>query len=331
MDATDDALIDPLLLDALLRAAEPMTVEAMALGRGVDARRILTELDRLRGAGCTFDEHPQHGVSLREAGLSAWSDYLRHVLGDGRPIAVYRSIASTQDACRRLVAAHAPQGDGTIVAAHEQTAGRGRFGRTWLAPPGATVTFSRACRVDDTLGSATVDRLTFAASVAIASAVESLIGQRRRVQIKWPNDVCIDGRKVAGILVETCELASTSRAAILGVGLNISLNPADLARADPLLPRRVTSLASHGAAVDRLLALARAAAALDDALERCDEATLLAQWRARCAQLEQPIQVRCDGRAIRGRAIDLDPREGLIVRTDSGEIVHLPAARATVV
>lgn len=333
-DARHETLIDPVLLDLLLRAEGPTSVEALALQRGVGREAVLSELDRLRGVGCAFDEHPQHGVRLREAGLGAWADYLHHALGRERLIEVYQRTGSTQDACRRLLSTCGSRGEGALVTTHDQTAGRGRFGRKWSGLPGRTLAFTRACLIERTGGDSAVDRLTFAASVAVAAAVETLLSPtvpgRPRVQIKWPNDLCIEGRKLAGILVETCEIAPDTRAAMLGVGLNVSLQPADMASHDPALADRLTSLAMHGSPVDRLLVLARVVRALDEVLEHTEPTALLDQWRSRCTQLEQPVRVRCDGRLIEGRVIDVDPHEGLILRATSGELVHLPAAKTTV-
>ena len=336
----NDALIDPQLLQMLLDTRHAMTVESLALQRGCEQAAVLRELRRLREAGCTFHEHPQHGVRLAQTGVETWMDYLRYSLGSHRLIEVYRCTASTQDACRRLLTSHGLESEGAVVAAHEQTAGRGRLGRQWQAPPAAALTFSRACSLDSITpatgsnASATVDRITFAASVAVAWAVEQMAfeyaDRRIAAQIKWPNDVCLEGRKLAGILVETCSLENGIRAAVLGVGLNVGHWPREEAARDPALAARLTTLAAQGAGADRLRALVCTVKAIDSALQ-CDQATLLAHWRQRCMQFDQPIRVRCQGRMIEGWVVDLDPYEGLIVRSHLGEIVHLPAATTTVI
>lgn len=327
-----EALIDPALLHVLLHADGPRSVEALALERGVTQRQVLSEIEQLRRVGCAFDTHPQHGLRLAEAGLGAWTDYLRHALGDDRLIEVYQRTASTQDTARRLITTHGARSDGAIVTAGEQTGGRGRFGRPWVTPAGTAVTFSRVTwpANGEQDGAATVDRITFAVSVAVASVAEQLLAGRGAVRIKWPNDVCVDGRKLVGILVETVEAARGRRAAIIGVGFNVALRPEHLPTDDPQLLQRVTSLAMHGVEVDRLRMLAQLAQAIDAALVRRDTDELLAQWRQRSAQLNQLIRVRSDGQPIEGHVIDLDPHAGLIVRTATGEIVHLPAATTTV-
>ncbi len=151
------------------------------------------------------------------------------------------------------------------------------------------------------------------------------------VQIKWPNDIHVGGRKIAGILVETFNVASGVQAAVIGVGLNVGLQPEHLPDDDPGLATRVTSLSMQGASIDRLLALANVMTALDDALEQTPMETLLQRWRARSTQLHHAIRVRSHGRLVEGEVMDLDPYDGLIVRTLTGEIVHLPAAATTVI
>jgi BirA family biotin operon repressor/biotin-[acetyl-CoA-carboxylase] ligase len=326
MHADSPPIVDPPLLDALLRATGPLTVQALAMSRGVGpgsgpgsgvaaARR---ELDRLRQAGCVLDMHPQHGVTLRASGLATWTDYLRWSLGQGRSITCYRRTASTQDAARRLAERSGRAADAAVVIAEEQTAGRGRLGRRWIAPRGSAVTFSRVVA-----SGGPIDTITFVASVAVCRAVQRFVGPRGlRATIKWPNDVQVRGWKIAGILVE-----SAGDAAVGGVGLNTHLRPPQL----PVeLDGRVTSMAMLGVEVDRLLVLAETLRQIDRALAEPTE-SLLAAWRDHSTMLHHRATLRHGGHEVTGEVIDLDPTAGLIVRRDSGEIVHLPAATTTVV
>ncbi|MEX0745609.1 MAG: biotin--[acetyl-CoA-carboxylase] ligase [Phycisphaeraceae bacterium] len=321
--ASTHAIIDPAVLDVLLKAAAPVSVEALALQAGVSMTQAMRELGRLRTAGCVLDEHPQHGVTLVEAGLSTWQDYLIWRLDGPRRVAVYRQTGSTQDVARKLVSAHGQAADGALVIAEQQTAGRGRLGRRWLAPPGAGLAFSRVHYAE---AGATVDRLMFATAVALAEALERRIGSGAWVALKWPNDVCVNGRKLAGVLVE-----ATGPAAVIGVGLNTHLQAADLPADEPTLRERITSLAMLGVRAHRLAVLAEAVEAIDTALVRTPVADLLSRWRQRCTMLHQHVALLCDGRRVEGQVLDLDPHAGLIVRRHTGELVHLPAATTTVV
>ena len=124
-------------------------------------------------------------------------------------IRFYDSLASTQDEARRLAQAGAPHG--TVVTAHEQTAGRGRHGRYWASPPG-NVHLSIVLRLD--LPPPRLAELGFVAALAVADAVDVYVPGR--AALKWPNDVLVDGAKISGILIEHAEAA-----AIIGIGLNV--------------------------------------------------------------------------------------------------------------
>ena len=127
----------------------------------------------------------------------------------GSPRVHLRRTDSTNERARQLAARGAPHG--TLVTASEQTAGRGRQGRTWSAPAGRALLCSLLLRDPPRL-------LPMAAGVAVAEVAGA------RAMIKWPNDILIDGRKVAGILVEG---RPQEHWAVIGVGLNVALRPED--------------------------------------------------------------------------------------------------------
>jgi BirA family transcriptional regulator, biotin operon repressor / biotin---[acetyl-CoA-carboxylase] ligase len=146
----------------------------------------------------------------------------------GRPRLHLRETGSTNDRARALAADGAPHG--TLVTAREQTAGRGRWGRTWVGPPGHALLMSLVVRELDPL-------LPLRAGLAVAD----LAGDTARV--KWPNDVLVDGRKVAGILVEARMQAGW---AVLGIGVNVAVDvaalPAELQETAGTLGRRPQEL-----------------------------------------------------------------------------------------
>jgi BirA family transcriptional regulator, biotin operon repressor / biotin---[acetyl-CoA-carboxylase] ligase len=128
----------------------------------------------------------------------------------GLPRLHLRSVGSTNDRARALAERGAPHG--TLVSADEQTAGRGRHGRDWVTPPGVAIAASLVLREWDAL-------LSLRAGLAVADVAGP------EAQVKWPNDVWLSGRKVAGILVET---RNGSGWAVLGIGVNVALDPATL-------------------------------------------------------------------------------------------------------
>ncbi len=128
----------------------------------------------------------------------------------GRPRLHLRACASTNARARELAEGGAPHG--TLVTADEQTAGRGRQGRTWSAPAGSALLLSLVLREHDAL-------LSLRAGLAVADVASG------RALVKWPNDVLVGGRKVAGVLVEGRPQEGW---AVLGIGVNVALDLADL-------------------------------------------------------------------------------------------------------
>jgi len=332
----DVPIIDAPLLDVLLSRSEPIALHDLArqTRRAIEALRA--ELDRLRAAEVVLRDEPL-GVSVDAVGLAAGHDYLTWACpnpiergGHGRIVEVYRQTTSTQDAVRRLIATYGRRSDGAIVVADEQSAGRGRLGRRWVCPPGLGLTFSRAVVRDRR--DVTPDRLAFATSVAISEAIEQAAGAAvGDVRIKWPNDLYVDGQKIAGILVESSTESVGSEAvasAVIGVGINVDVTRDDLPNE---LADVATSVSMQGWRAHRLRILAEAVRAMDDALNVRDCARLVNMWRSRSMMLGQCVPVRCDGRDVVGTVEDLDPQRGLVLRGERGEMVFLPAETSTIV
>lgn len=247
--------------------------------------------------------------------LSAWADRIQSRLGTGRRVEVYRRTTSTQDLVRRRA------GENLLVIAAEQTAGRGRLGRPWIAPPAAAALFSFTCPAPAT-GNA-LERLSLVAAVCTATAIEHL-APSLRIGIKWPNDLVIDGRKLAGILVETA-----ADRCIIGIGINTDLSEADLPTVPADFRDRITSLRLSGARVDPARLIAETVAAID-AAAAADPGPLIAQWRRRSILCQQRLTFGQAGERITGTVVDLDHEAGLIIRRDTGELLALPTATTTV-
>ncbi len=220
-------------------------------------------------------------------------------------------IGSTNDRARELLATAG--GDGSVVVADQQTAGRGRRGRTWESPPGTNLYLSVALEPD--LAAADAWRLGLATALAVAEACETVAP----VALKWPNDVvsAADGRKLGGLLIETMAEADRLRGAVLGIGINVNWLRAEM---PPKLQATATSLADlAGAPVDRAVVLA----SLLDALEAEIAAVVagdspLARYRARCSTLGSTVAVGTTDGPLTGRAVDLDETGALVVEDGDG-------------
>jgi BirA family transcriptional regulator, biotin operon repressor / biotin---[acetyl-CoA-carboxylase] ligase len=241
-------------------------------------------------------------------------------LSFGTPHRHFRQVGSTNTVARELAEAGAP--NGTVVTAEEQTAGRGRQGRSWTAPPGSALLFSAIVRP---LGKRH-PLLPLAVPLAVCETAERL---RPGVEckVKWPNDVHLDGRKLAGILIEA---RPQEEWAVLGIGLNLTIAEAEFPAE---LRDTATSLSADSRAVRNVrqadirnsAAIAdEARVALSEALERwveADSAAILAEWRKRDTLLGREVSWEQGS----GVAEGIDERGYLLVRLADGDRAALGA------
>lgn len=263
---------------------------------------------------------PDPASNACETPLAGWADAIedRFPSRVGR-VEVYAETTSTQDAARRRVAADPGRADGLVVTAGHQSAGRGRLGRRWESPGSRGLALS----VVYTAGANTADRLAFAASVAVAETLDAWLARTgRRAHIKWPNDVVVGGRKIAGVLVE-----QVAGSAIVGVGINVSTRAVDL---PPELRDTATGLAREDTPACRLAVMLALLTRMDHALSDRPLEDLLDAWRQRSTLRSRPVRFSSGGNLVTGQVVDLDPHAGLIVRRGSGELVHLPADSTSV-
>lgn len=224
----------------------------------------------------------------------------------GREIEHHARIGSTQDRARAL----AEGGYGAVVVvADEQTAGHGRHGRTWVAPAGTALLASWVYRP------LPADAALFAllASVAVARALAAL--GVPDAHLRWPNDVLLEAKKVAGSLADAVT-GPAGGAMVLGIGVNVRQSERDLGE----LAATATSLSLEGHDVDRLALLARLTAQLDRIASGIEERrSALHEWRERSAMLGREVEVRSSvGTAIRGLARELAEDGALVLETASG-------------
>lgn len=246
----------------------------------------------------------------------------------GHTVEAYASIGSTSD--RVLDLLDDASGEGIVVVAEHQTAGRGRMGRRWTSPAGLNLTASVGFR--PMLAASDAWQLGLAAALAVHAACAAAAP----VELKWPNDlVSRDGRKLGGLLVETTTEGEWLRTAVLGFGINVNWRHAEM---PPELASRATSLAeAAGRAVDRIVLLQSVLEHLDGELAVLETGrSPLERYRAACRTLGANVSVDTPGGRLEGRALDLDERGSLVVETaggliavSSGEVVRVqPGTRA---
>jgi BirA family biotin operon repressor/biotin-[acetyl-CoA-carboxylase] ligase len=229
----------------------------------------------------------------------------------GRAIEYHASIASTQQRARALAAQGAAP---LIVVADVQTAGLGTKGRSWDAPRGAALLASWLYRP----APAAPGLYAVLAGVAVARALDQM--GVRDARLKWPNDVVLGQKKVAGVLAHGTTGAEGG-SLVVGIGINVHQTTSDLAGA---LASTATSLAIVGADIDRLVLLVALTRELDRVTPPASRDDALAEWRRRATLLGREVEVVRDGStALRGIARDIADDGALVVdseRVVAGEV-----------
>ena len=227
-------------------------------------------------------------------------------LPEGFRLHRYETLGSTNDEARRLARDGAPEG--TLVWSLAQTAGKGRRGRPWMSPPG-NLYLSLVQRPAGPPAQAA--QLGFVAAIALGDALDRLAGPVLALRYKWPNDLLIDGGKVAGILLESETVAAGSTDfVVIGVGVNLLSAPRDVE-----FP--ATSLAEAGcvgAAPPRLLeAFAHCFAGWSESWREEGFVPVRAAWLQRASGLGEGIRVRLERQTLDGRFLDLDHDGALLL------------------
>jgi BirA family transcriptional regulator, biotin operon repressor / biotin---[acetyl-CoA-carboxylase] ligase len=297
---------------------------------GSDLERVRFDLDALLSFGFGIEQHPYRGAAYIGPAQRLCPDQIEHGLTGviGRRIAVWNRVTSTNDLAMR--AGTSSSNDGLVILAEEQTAGRGRRGRSWMAPPSSSILMSVVLFPPSHLAPALPESgyglawLTALGAVAASEVVTSWTG--RPATIKWPNDVRIGGRKIAGILVERALApgrpgsgspasapAAAEWGAVIGIGLNVNLSrdafPPDLS---PL----ATSLEIEGggAPVDRSEVARDLIRRLDHWYQasRCDGVGALnAPWQTRSEHVGRFVRITTNEGATSGRLVAIDLQQGL--------------------
>lgn len=219
----------------------------------------------------------------------------------------FADIPSTNDVALALAEQGAPEG--YIVIANAQTAGRGRHGRVWASPAGAGLYVSAILRPAEHA----IALLTIAAGLAVAEGIQASTGLSPR--LKWPNDVYVGERKLAGMLAE-----AGAGFVVLGIGINVLPAPYP-----PAIAERATSLEGElGRAIDRGLLLAECLASLARRyadLQQGRAAAVVDAWRTRATgTLGRAVRWDAAGNRHEGVAENIDASGALIVRTSSGPV-----------
>jgi len=309
---------EELVLGFLAEAGDEfVSGEAISDKLGLSRAAVWKHVESLRSQGYRIDAVPARGYRLREIPDRLTELELRPLLAThdlGQVLHCHGELVSTNDLAKQLAEDGAAHGE--TVVAEGQTGGRGRRGRGWSSPPGKNLYLSVVLRPE--LPPQRAPEITLVASVALCHAVRQAGVE---ATIKWPNDLMVGGRKLAGILTEMAADPDRVQWIVLGLGVNLNAGPQDLPEE---LREVATSVgAQRGQPVPRALFAAAVLALLETWLDRHAAEgfePVRREWRALSGTLGRPVRVVLDGGPIEGVAEDVDESGALVVRSGAASV-----------
>ncbi len=298
--------------------------EALANLLGISRGGVWKAIKALKAEGFVISAIPSKGYSLADTNdilsSAALSPYITSKVM-GQQITVHKTIPSTNEEAAKLARSGAPEG--TVVLAEEQTAGKGRMGRSFYSPHGTGIYLSIVLRPQ--LSAEYCPLITAAAAVATAQVLEQLCGEA--VLIKWVNDIYMRGRKVCGILTEgliNFENGSLTYA-VLGIGINVRTID---------FPDEIKSVAGSIGICDNEMKRGRIICMILDAFERIYTALpqkdFMAEYRSRSFILGKDIEIIFGNEMLNAKAIDIDSMGHLIVRLPNGDMKVLHSGEVSI-
>jgi BirA family biotin operon repressor/biotin-[acetyl-CoA-carboxylase] ligase len=309
--------LDELILSLLREASgEHLSGGSLRDRLSVSRSTITRHVRELRQQGYEIEAHPRLGYRLIGSPDLLFShEILRGLRTDlmGRRVFSYRQIRSTNETAMNM--ARGGASEGSLVVAEEQTAGRGRLRRSWHSPPGVGLWASLVLR--PRMPSTHVFQLAICGALAVAETVCAAV--HLPVKVKWPNDVLVNGKKLAGILTETQLTGGKVLFVIVGMGINVNQDGQDFPRA---LRNKATSLKMElKRPVSRIPLLQDVLMHFEQIYHRFQAqglAPFLDRWRELSWVLGRQVSLRVGGRIISGRAVDIAETGALVLEVDSG-------------
>ena len=313
------------VLEILERSETPISGESVSNELGITRSAVWKHIKELRVMGYEIFSSQKEGYKLTRTSNKLLPYEIHKKLKTqfiGKKIRYLENTPSTIWVGKQMCS----EGDvgrmhGMVIIAEEQTGGIGRMGRAWASPSGGiwiTVVLKPRVPIDH------VFMITMAGSIAVARAIrkEFDIG----ALIKWPNDIYIGNKKVAGLLLELAAEADTVHYCLLGIGIDVNVT---LSQFSPSLQKDITSISAEvGHEVDRASLLARILKEFEShylLLESGEYETIIREWKSLSCTLENRVQIRTLKNSFEGEAIDIDEFGALIIRKDNGKIERVIA------
>ncbi|GFN22865.1 biotin--[acetyl-CoA-carboxylase] ligase [Thermanaeromonas sp. C210] len=300
------------------RQGEYVSGEELSRKLGLSRTAIWKHIQALRREGYRISASTRRGYALLNIPDCFYPEEVMAGLRTswlGRPFYYYDEVGSTNQVAKDLADAGAPEG--TVVVAETQKSGRGRLGRSWFSPGGKGIWVSTILR--PRVPPVQLPQVSLLAAVAATEALEETTGLRPG--IKWPNDLLLRGRKLAGILTEMRAEMDTTQYVVVGIGINVNLEPGDFT---PDIQSLATSLEVElGRRIERLPLLQALLYHLEGWYERWQEegfAPVAQAWRRASVTLGRQVRVVTPDKVYAGRAVDIDEEGALLVKDEAGRL-----------
>jgi BirA family biotin operon repressor/biotin-[acetyl-CoA-carboxylase] ligase len=313
------------VLEILERSDASVSGEKISEELGITRSAVWKHINELRAMGYDISSSQKEGYLLTHTSdrLLPYEVHRKlHTTFVGKKMRYFKNTPSTISAGKQLCLESSPEKlHGTVIIAEQQTGGIGRMGRAWASPTGGiwiTILLKPHVPVDR------IFMITMAGSIAVARAIrkEYDLG----ALIKWPNDVFIGTKKVAGLLLELSAEADTVYYSLLSMGLDVNM-PVSSFSLD--IRDKITSISAElGHDVDRAALLARILNEFEKhllLLESGEYDTLIREWKSLSCTLEQHVDIKTPKQTFSGEAIDIDPYGALIVKKEDGTLERVIA------
>ncbi len=312
----------------LLRSSKSgfLSGEELAHKLGISRTMIWKHIKALEAEGFGIEAVSSQGYRLTGEPDLLRRDDIRlglktHVVG--REIHLYPEVVSTNTLAMEMASSGAPEG--AVIIAETQTGGKGRIGRKWLSPAG-NMYMSVILRPRIALQKAPL--ITLMGAVAAAAAIRRHCGCD--AGIKWPNDILISSKKVAGLLTEMSAEQDRIRHIVLGIGIDVNMDPDVLP--DEIRRQTTTLAAETGAAVDRTALLRQLLRELDQRYQifLANDQAVLKEWELLNLTIGRRVAVRGIHETIEGLAQGIDPEGRLLVKVEDGSVHPVAAGDVTI-
>jgi len=313
------------VLEVLERAATPISGERISNELGITRSAVWKHINELRAIGYDISSSQKEGYRLKKTSSKLLPYEVHKKLRTqfiGKKMRYLENTPSTIWVGKQICS----EGDvgkmhGLVIIAEEQTGGIGRMGRAWVSPSGGiwiTIVLKPDIPIDH------VFMVTMAGSVAVARAIRKEFDLG--ALIKWPNDIFIGDKKVAGLLLELSAEADTIHYCLLGIGIDVNV---PLNQFSPTLQKEITSISTEvGHEVDRATFLARILKEFENRyllIESGEYEAIIREWKSLSCTLEHRVLITTMKNSFEGEAIDIDEFGALIIRKDNGKIERVIA------